>query len=924
METNINTNLKVSIPPLTNGTGKKVAYVNNKAYEIVDGETIISFMRRNFGQKSIPTLCDAPNLEPFGSCRVCSVDVALVENGPVKTLASCHTPITAGTYIYPDSERIQTLRKNIIELVLTDHPLDCLTCEVNNNCELQEVAAKVGIRDVRYPEGKNHLHREKDLSHAYMTSELSKCINCFRCVRACDEVQGEFVLSMAGRGFDSHIIKSFNDNFAESDCVSCGACAQACPTSAISDIFESKSIVVDKKVRTICTYCGVGCNLDVAVSAGKVKSIQAPYDAASNGGHTCLKGRYAFSFYNHPERLKTPLIKRNGEFHPATWDEAYDYIAKELTRIKKDHGPDAIGGISSARCTNEENYLMQKFIRAVIGTNNIDSCARVCHSPTALGMQRTFGTGAATNSIIDLKHTNCIMVIGANPTSGHPVTGAKLKQFAMKGISIVIDPRRTEIAKFATYHLQLKPGTNVAMMNMLLYYIIKEELEDAGFIKDRTEGYDEFKKHVMSFDIDELASITGVDKELTRKAAIAYASAPNAMSFHGLGVTEHSQGTYTVMLIADLAMITGNIGRRGVGVNPLRGQNNVQGAADMGCQPHQGAGYFDVTNTEYHQMYEDFYQSKLPLHAGLKIPQMYDAAIEGKLKALWLMGEDNVQTDPNTNHVKKAFNNLELIVVQEIFMTETSKMADVILPASSFLEKSGTFTNGERRIQKVQQVVEPIEGTKSDGQIVVDIMNRMGYAQPDYDPKTLLEEISQIVPFFAGVTWENLGDNGKQWPVNKDGSDTEILHIENFKRGKGKFHTATWKETTEITDNNKEFPYILTTNRELEHYNCGTMTRRTNNALILKEDVLLINPIDAEKHLITDGDLVCISSPRGKIDVKAKLTDEVKSGVLSSTFHFPDIKMNDLTSSISDGDAMCPEYKVVSVNIRKSKGVYKG
>jgi formate dehydrogenase major subunit len=902
----------------------KTVYIDNVPFKYRDGETILSVMRRHFGKDVVPTLCDAPNLEPFGSCRVCSVDVALKENGPMKAMASCHTPVIENSYIYPESERIQKLRKNIIELVLTDHPLDCLTCEVNNNCELQTVAARVGIRDVRYPEGKNHLDREKDKSHAYMTSDFSKCINCFRCVRACDEVQGELVLNMAGRGFDSHIIKSFNDNFKDSDCVSCGACAQACPTSAISDIFESKSVAVDEKVRTVCTYCGVGCNLEVAVKGSKVKSIQAPYDADVNEGHTCLKGRFAFSFYNHPDRLRTPLIKRNGEFEEATWDEAYDYIAKELTRIKSEHGPDAIAGISSARCTNEENYLMQKFIRAVIGTNNIDSCARVCHSPTALGMQRTFGTGAATNSIIDLQYTNCIMVIGANPTDAHPVTGAKLKQFAMKGTSIVIDPRKTEIARYATYHLQLKPGTNVAMMNMLLYYIMAEGLENKQFIEDRTEGYDEFKKHVMAFDIHELERITGVDKSMVKKAAIAYATAGNAMSFHGLGVTEHSQGTYTVMLIADLAMITGNIGRRGVGVNPLRGQNNVQGAADMGCQPHQGAGYYDVTNPEYHSKYELFYNAKLPLHIGYKIPQMYDAAIGGKLKALWLMGEDNVQTDPNTNHVKQAMNSLDLLVVQEIFMTETSKMAHVVLPASSFLEKSGTFTNGERRIQRVNQVVAPIEGTKPDGQIIVDIMNKMGYPQADYHPKPLLEEISQIVPFFAGVKWDELGENGKQWPVLPDGTDTEILHTETFKRGKGKFEKATWKQTSEITDHEAEFPYILTTNRELEHYNCGTMTRRTNNAKILSEDVLLINPEDAGKHLIADGDMVCVISPRGKIDVKARISEEVKPGILSSTFHFPEIKMNDITSSIGDSEAMCPEYKVVSVNIRKSRGLKRG
>ncbi|MEI6490060.1 MAG: molybdopterin-dependent oxidoreductase, partial [Bacteroidota bacterium] len=707
-----------------------LAYIDDIPYEIKDGETILSFVKRIQGQKAIPTLCDAPNLDPFGSCRVCSVDVALAKDGPVKTQASCHTPVMAGTFIYPDSPRIQKLRKNIVELVLTDHPLDCLTCEVNNNCELQEVAAKVGVRDVRYPKGKNHLDRKKDLSHPYMTSDFSKCINCFRCVRACDEVQGQFVLSMAGRGFDSHIVKGQETTFNLSDCVSCGACAQACPTSAITDVFESKSIVADKKVRTICTYCGVGCNLEVAVKGGVIKSIQAPYDAEVNSGHTCLKGRFAFSFYNHPERIKTPLIKRNGEFVEASWDEAYDYIAKELTRIKTDHGSDFIAGISSARCTNEENYLMQKFLRAVIGTNNIDSCARVCHSPTAHGMQETFGTGAATNSIIDLKQTDCIIVIGANATDAHPVTGAKLKQFAISGKpSIVIDPRKIELANYATYHLQLRPGTNVALLNMMFYFIIEAGLEDKNFIAARTEGYEAFRKNILKLDMNEMERITGVDKELVKKAAIAYASAPKAMSFHGLGVTEHSQGSFTVMQIADLALITGNIGRHGVGVNPLRGQNNVQGAADMGCQPHQGAGYYSVSDSLNHEVYENFYQAKLPLHKGYKIPEMFNASLDNKLKAMWVIGEDIAQTDPNTHKVVAALNNLELFVVQELFMTETAKLATVILPGASFFEKSGTFTNGERRIQAVHQVVEPLKGTKVDGQIIVDIMNKMGYAQ---------------------------------------------------------------------------------------------------------------------------------------------------------------------------------------------------
>ncbi len=900
------------------------AYINDKAYTIQNGDTILKFVRRNLGKDLVPTLCDAPNLEPFGSCRVCSVDVAPVKNGPSKVQASCHTPVTTNSYIYTDSDRIKRLRKNIVELVLTDHPLDCLTCEVNNNCELQSVAARVGIRDVRYPEGKNHLGQKKDHSHPYMTSDFSKCINCFRCVRACDEVQGEFVLSMAGRGFDSHIVKSYEQSFFESDCVSCGACAQACPTSAISDVFESKSVVADKKVRTVCTYCGVGCNLDVAVVNGKVKSIQAPYDAEVNQGHTCLKGRYAFSFYNHPDRIRTPLIRKNGELVPATWDEAYQFIGDKLKSILATYGPDSIAGISSARCTNEENYLMQKFIRAVIGTNNIDCCARVCHSPTALGMQRAFGTGAATNSIEDLKFTDCIMVIGANPTDAHPVTGAKFKQFAMKSkTTIVIDPRRTELARYATHHLQLRPGTNVALLNMMLYYIMTESLEDKKFIENRTEGYEDFRQQIMNVNIDEMEKVTGVDRIQVRDAAVAYAKAPNAMSFHGLGVTEHTQGSYTVMLISDLAMITGNIGRPGVGVNPLRGQNNVQGAADMGCQPHQGAGYMNAYDPEINKQYEEFYKTRIPLGKGLKIPEMFDASIKGQLKAIWLMGEDVVQTDPNTNKVIAAMQNLELLVVQELFLTETAKYATVILPGASFLEKSGTYTNGERRIQRVKKVVEPLEGTKSDGQIMVDIMNHMGYAQPPYEPDTMLEEISQIVPFFAGVKWDGLGDNGLQWPVKKSGVDTQILHTESFQRGKGKFHYFDFKESNEITQNGKEYPYIITTNRELEHYNAGTMTRRTGNVDILIEDVLMINPADAQKHFISDGDMVCVESPRGKVDIKARITDEVKSGILSTTFHFPEVLLNIITSDEHDSEAMCPEYKVVSVNIRKSKGKFK-
>ncbi|WP_088340508.1 formate dehydrogenase subunit alpha [Robiginitalea sediminis] len=903
----------------------ETAYINGIAHKIEPGETLLAFIRRYEGQAHVPTLCDAPNLDPFGSCRVCSVEVGLQPEGPRKTVASCHTPVAAGQYVYTSSPEIKKLRKNIIELVLTDHPLDCLTCEVNGNCELQTVAAQVGIRSVRYPQGETHLEREKDLSHPYMTSDLSKCINCYRCVRACDEVQGEFVLSMAGRGFDAHIVKGLGQSFMDSDCVSCGACSQACPTSAISDVFQSKAVHTTEKTRTVCTYCGVGCNLEVAADHNDILSITAPYDAEVNQGHTCLKGRFAFKFYNHPERLDAPMIKRDGQFEKVSWEEAYDFISERFQHYKDTYGPDSLAGISSSRCTNEENYLMQKFFRAVIQTNNIDGCARVCHSPTALGMQRTFGTGAATNSIADLKHTDCILVIGANPTDAHPVTGAKFKQFAMKSdkVSIVIDPRRTELARYATHHLALRPGTNVAVLNMMMYYIVEAGLVDQTFVETRTEGYADFVKELMALDLDRMEEVCGVPREQVRAAALAYASAPNAMSFHGLGVTEHSQGTFTVMQIADLAMLTGNIGRKGVGVNPLRGQNNVQGSADMGVQPHQGAGYLDVTHPEVNQRYNAFYGREVPTHIGYKIPEMFDAALAGKLKALWIIGEDVVQTDPNTQKVIRALEATDLVIVQELFMTETAKHADVVLPGASFLEKSGTFTNGERRVQAVRQVVEPLPGTKPDGQIIVDLMKRMGYPQPDYTPEGMLEEISQIVPFFAGIRWDRLGNNGLQWPVAPDGTDTKILHEQTFKRGQGYFEFHPWEETREIVDHGKEYPYILTTNRELEHYNCGAMTRRTANAEILGSDYLLIHPEDAAANLIQEGDLVCLESPRGRVDVAARITDAVRPGVLSTTFHFPEIMINNITGDVHDSEAMCPEYKVVAVRIRKSKGKFK-
>jgi len=898
---------------------QNIIHIDGEEFSFEAGDTILNCVDRHRGRGQVPTLCDAPQLEPYGACRVCSVEIAMEENGPRRVVASCHTPLTDDLWVFTESENIRKLRRNIVELVLTDHPLDCLTCEVNGNCELQTVAAQVGIREVRYPAGANHLDREKDLSHPYMTSDLSKCINCSRCVRACDEIQGQMVLSMHGRGFEARIIKGMDVSFADSPCVSCGACSQACPTSAISDVFASKAIEATHKTRTVCTYCGVGCNLEVATKGGEILSIQAPVDAEVNHAHTCLKGRYAFRFYNHPDRLTTPLIRTNGHFDEASWDEAYDHIAENLLRIRKEHGPDAIAGISSARCTNEENYLLQKFIRAVIGTNNIDCCARVCHSPTAFGMQQSFGTGAATNSIDDLERTSCILVIGANPTQGHPVTGARIKQRLMKGVpGIIIDPREIEIVPYAKYHLQVRPGANVAALNMFAYYIWEAGLVDNDFVKRRCEQWDQFEEGLRSLDLDELEHIHGVDRELVKAAAIEYASADAAMEFHGLGVTEHTQGAKAIMLIANIAMMTGNIGRPGVGVNPLRGQNNVQGAADMGCQPHQGAGYLPVNDPENHRNYEKFYGRPLSDEIGYKIPQMFEAARSGDLKALWLMGEDVVQTDPNSEAVKEALNSLDFLVVQEIFMTETAQFANVILPAASFLEKSGTFTNGERRVQRVEAAVQPLPGTRPDGQIVVEIMNRMGYDQPDYTPEGMLDEISKVVSFFEGATWEGLGEQGTQWPIKPGGEGTSILHTEEFKRGLGKFHFFHFKESNEIIQHlGEEYPFILTTGRLLEHYNCGTMTRRTGNSRIVTKDLLAINPDDAAAKGIESGDHVRLYSVRGEVELEAEVSSEVKPGIVYTTFHFPEHMVNNVTSDEHCADTLCPEYKVSAVNIEK-------
>jgi formate dehydrogenase major subunit len=901
------------------------AFIDGEAFMFESGEMLLGFIDRHRGRGHVPTLCDAPQLKPFGACRLCSVEIAGEIDGPRRVVASCHTPVTSGIHVFTESPRIQRLRRNLIELVLTDHPLDCLTCEVNGNCELQTVAAKVGIRDVRYLTGESHLGRAKDLSHVFMTSDLSKCINCARCVRACDEVQGQFVLSMHGRGFDARIIKGLDVSFADSPCVSCGACAQACPTSAISDVFESKSAEASGKTRSVCTYCGVGCNLIVSAKGDEVLSIEAAEDSMVNPAHACLKGRYAFTFHKHPDRLRSPLLRKDGELEVVSWDEAYDCIVKNISRIRDASGARAIGGIASSRCTNEENYLMQKFMRAVIGCNNIDSCARLCHIPSAFGMQQSFGTGAATNSFEDIDIADCILVIGANPTEAHPVTGARIKQRVIQGVPlIVIDPRRIELAKYAKYHLQARPGTNAALLNLMARFILDAGLVDRDFISRRCEGWADLENGLRRLDIERMAEITGVDRELVKSAAIEYASANAAMCFHGLGVTEHEQGAKSVMLIANLVMMTGNIGRPGTGMNPLRGQNNVQGAADMGCHPWQGPGYLDLQNPESRARLEMTYGVALDGHPGLGLTEMIDAAVDGSLKALWVIGDDLVHTNPNSPHVEQAMRCLDFLVVQDLFMTETARFADVVLPASSFLEKSGTFTNAERRVQRVHAALRPYADSRSDGRILCDIMQRFGYPQADYSVEGLFAEIASAVSPYAGATWDGLGDFGKRWPILSDGEETPILHVEKFKRGLGKFHFFEWVESEEIARHREKYPFILTTGRLLAQYNSGTMTRREENIRLVNEDVLEIHPQDARAEGIATGDRVRVSSARGEILLTAKVTDEVNPGILFTSFHFPELRVNHIIGQGADEETKCPEYKVVAVRIAKMETAQRG
>jgi formate dehydrogenase major subunit len=899
----------------------------------IDGQTVAvpqgtSIMRAamELGTK-IPKLCATDMLDSFGSCRLCLVEI----EGRAGTPASCTTPIAPGMVVRTQSERLKRLRRGVMELYISDHPLDCLTCSANGDCELQDMAGAVGLREVRYGyDGGKHPNPGKDESNPYFTYDPSKCIVCSRCVRACEEVQGTFALTIAGRGFDSVVSPGMEESFLTSECVSCGACVQACPTATLNEKSMIEIGTPEHSVVTTCAYCGVGCSFKAEMRGDELVRMVPYKDGEANRGHSCVKGRFAWGYATHKERILKPMIRQKVDdpWREVSWDEAINYAASEFKRIQAKYGKNAVGGITSSRCTNEETFLVQKLIRAAFGNNNVDTCARVCHSPTGYGLGQAYGTSAGTQNFDSVEQCDVAIVIGANPAAAHPVFASRLRKRLRQGAKlIVIDPRRTEMVKSphieAAYHLPLLPGTNVAVVTALAHVIVTEGLYNEEFIRNRCD-WEEFQ-HWAEFvalpqnSPEEVAKLSGVPAETIRGAARLYATGGNGAIYYGLGVTEHSQGSTTVMAIANLAMCTGNIGRPGVGVNPLRGQNNVQGSCDMGSFPHELSGYRHISFDEPRHLFENDWGVTLDKEPGLRIPNMLDAAVDGTFKGIYIQGEDILQSDPDTKHVSAGLAAMECVVVQDLFLNETARFAHVFLPGSTFLEKDGTFTNAERRIQRVRRVMSPKNGY-ADWEITLILSKALGYEMKYSHPSEIMDEIARLTPGFANVSYKMLDERGSvQWPCNdKAPEGSPIMHVNGFVRGKGKFIITEYVATDEKTG--PRFPLLLTTGRILSQYNVGAQTRRTHNSVWHAEDVLEIHPHDAEQRGVRDGDWVRLASRAGETTLRAQITDRVAPGVVYTTFHHPDTQANVITTDFSDWATNCPEYKVTAVQISPSNG----
>lgn len=880
---------------------------------------------------SVPKLCATDSLEAFGSCRLCVVEI----DGRRGTPASCTTPCEPGMSVSTQSPKLDKLRKGVMELYISDHPLDCLTCPANGDCELQDMAGIVGLRDVRYGQtGKNHLDAPTDDSNPYFSFDESKCIACSRCVRACDEIQGTFALTISGRGFDSKVSASEGLKFIDSECVSCGACVQACPTSTLQEKTVIELGVPTRQVKTTCAYCGVGCSFIAELRGNELVRMVPDKDGGANAGHSCVKGRFAWGYASHEDRVTSPMIREaiTDDWKVVSWEEAISFAAERLKALQTESGVDSIGGITSSRCTNEEVYVVQKLVRAAFGNNNVDTCARVCHSPTGYGLNQTFGTSAGTQDFKSVDYSDVLLVIGANPTDAHPVFGSRMKQALRKGAQlIVVDPRRIDLVKTphvrAAHHLQLLPGTNVAVVNAMGHVVVTEGLVDKGFVADRCDmvSFNAWQKFISlpENSPESLEAITGVSASELRAAARLYARAPNGSIYYGLGVTEHSQGSTMVMAMANLAMATGNIGREGVGVNPLRGQNNVQGSCDMGSFPHEFSGYRHVSDDSARDIFTEMWGTPVSAVPGLRIPNMFDSAIAKTFRGIYIQGEDIAQSDPNVTHVIAALTAMHTVIVQDLFLNETAKYAHVFLPGTSFLEKDGTFTNAERRINRVRPVM-PSQTGMSEWEVTCALSQAMGYDMHYANSAEIMDEIAATTPTFAGVSFAKLDRDGSlQWPCNESAPNgTPIMHVEKFVRGEGQFITTPYVPTDEKST--RKYPLLLTTGRILSQYNVGAQTRRTDNVVWHEEDVLDIHEADALERGIPDGSWVEVSSRVGTTRLRARVTDRVPAGVVYTTFHYPVSGANVVTTDNSDWATNCPEYKVTAVQVRPSTSVVLG
>jgi formate dehydrogenase major subunit len=916
--------------------GTPAAVSERQVTVAIDGKPVTvpegtSLMRAaSMAEIDIPKLCATDSLKSFGSCRICLVEIEGRKGYP----ASCTTPVEEGMTVSTESDKLSKLRGNVIELYLSDQPEENGSNGDTSHDQLQLLADALNIKNTRYGRaGRNHLEAKKDISNPYFRFDPSQCILCSRCVRACDQVQGTFALTVEGRGFESRIVAGQDDGFMDSDCVSCGACVSACPTPALIENSVLTQGAPAKSVVTTCAYCGVGCAFKAEITEGdrgdEVVRMSPYKGGKANRGHSCVKGRFAYGFATHEDRITAPMIRDSihEPWREVSWEEAITTAARRLRSLQQDHGVKSIAAISSSRCTNEETFLVQKLVRAVFTNNNIDTCARVCHSPTGYGLKQTLGESAGTQDFDSVEHTDLALVIGANPTDSHPVFASRLRRRLREGAQLIVaDPREIDLLNTPhgphgpdnKQHLKIRPGSNVAFINAMAHVIVTEGLEDKAFIAERceAEAFEQWRKFIVDpkNSPEAAEASTGIPADELRRGGRCFAAARNAAIYYGLGVTEHSQGSTMVMGIANLAMLTGNIGRPGVGVNPLRGQNNVQGSCDMGNFPHELPGYRPVGDDEIRGKFEDAWGLSLDPEPGLRIPQMFNAAIGGTLKGLYCQGEDVAQSDPNTQHVEKALRSLDCLIVQDLFLNETAKFAHIFLPGASFLEKDGTFTNAERRVSPVRKVMEPQSG-KADWEVTCDLARAMGYAMDYKHPSEIMAEIALLTPTFAALDYDKIdSETSIQWPCTEEAPEgTPVMHATEFVRGKGKFIVTEYVPTTERTS--RRFPLLLTTGRILSQYNVGSQTRRTENMAWHDRDLLDIHALDAEDRGIRNGDTVSITSRAGETVLRAHISERMQPGVVYTTFHHPESGSNVITTDNADWATSCPEYKVTAVEV---------